>query len=253
MKEGGSTVERFVLANFKMNKVGFECKAWVEEFLAELFKAERLSLQFGVAPSFPYIKLMKEVAPETGLLVGAQNMYFGEKGAFTGEVSVQQIKDLGADFVIIGHSERRHIFGETDDLLRKKLISALSHDILPVFCIGETKDERESGKTYEVLERQLLVFEGIPDEYKGKKVVVAYEPVWAIGTGIPATRDQIKEAIDFVRHTLRKYISDFSVLYGGSINEKVAEEIKDICDGGLVGSASLDPHKFYRICVNFQA
>ena len=244
---------RYVLANFKMNKVGFECKVWVEEFLADFFKGDKLSLQVGVAPSLPYINLVKELSPETGLLVGAQNMYFEEKGAFTGEVSVQQIKDIGADFVIIGHSERRHIFGETDNLLRKKLISALSHDILPVFCIGETKEERELGRTYEVLGRQLSVFEEIPDEHRGKKVVVAYEPVWAIGTGIPATRDQIKEAIDFVRHTLGKYISDFSVLYGGSINERVAEEIKDICDGGLVGSASLDPHKFYRICENFQA
>jgi len=245
---------RYVLANFKMNKNSFECKVWMDSFLSYFFKGKRLSLRVGCAPSFPYIKLMKDMCRETGVLVGAQNMHFEEKGAFTGEVSVSQIKDIGADFVIIGHSERRHIFGETDDIIAKKLISALSHGILPVLCIGETREERESGKTLDVLRRQISSALGsIPDEHrKRSKIVIAYEPVWAIGTGIPATRSEIKEAIDFVRDIAKEYILEFSVLYGGSINEDVASEIKDICDGGLVGSSSLDPYKFYKICLNFE-
>lgn len=243
--------ERYVLANFKMNKNLFEVKKWAEEFLALLYKGKKLKLKVGCAPTFIYIKALKEMVIGTDLLVGAQNMYFEEKGAFTGEVSPNQLKDISVDFVIIGHSERRNIFGENDELISKKLLSALKHNILPILCIGETKEEREKGKTEEVLIRQISILSKVQDEMKDKKVVIAYEPVWAIGTGIPATKDKIKEAVELIKTEASKFIKNFSVLYGGSIDEKVAEEIKDICDGGLVGTASLDPHKFYKIAQNF--
>jgi triosephosphate isomerase len=153
--------------------------------------------------------------------------------------------------VIIGHSERRNIFGESDELISKKLLSALKHNILPVLCVGETKEEREKGETEKVLIKQISILSKIPDELKNQKIVIAYEPVWAIGTGIPATKDKIEKAVELIREEASKFIKDFSVLYGGSIDEKVAEEIKDICDGGLVGTASLDPQKFYKISQNF--
>ncbi|MCS7212891.1 MAG: triose-phosphate isomerase [Candidatus Calescibacterium sp.] len=234
------------LANFKMNKTLYDNKVWAEKFCELLFKGRKLSSKVGCAPSFPYIKTMKDVLIGTGIYVGAQNMYFEPKGAFTGEVSISQLKDLGIDFVIIGHSERRHIFGETDELIKKKVHSAASNGILPVLCVGETLEQRKSGKTLEIIEKQLEALEGAKNH-----IVIAYEPVWAIGTGIPATKEQIKEVVDFIREKSKKYIKDFSVLYGGSIDEKVAEEISDICDGGLVGSASLDPQKFYKICLAF--
>jgi triosephosphate isomerase len=243
--------ERYVLANFKMNKNLFEVKKWADEFLSLLYKGKKLSLKVGCAPTFIYIKALKEIVIGTGFLVGAQNMHFEEKGAFTGEVSPTQLKDIGVDFVIIGHSERRNIFGESDELISKKLVSALKHNILPVLCVGETKEEREKGETEKVLIKQISILSKIPDELKNQKIVIAYEPVWAIGTGIPATKDKIEKAVELIRKEASKFIKDFSVLYGGSIDEKVAEEIKDICDGGLVGTASLDPQKFYKISQNF--
>lgn len=239
---------RYVLANFKMNKSLRECVDWVHRFTELIFKVRKPKANVGFAPSFPYIKHMKDITVGTGIYVGAQNMHPESKGAFTGEVSVSQLKDIGVDFVIIGHSERRHIFGESDELIGRKLKAALENGILPVLCIGETLEERKAGKTLQTIERQLGVLKNIKE---AEHIVIAYEPVWAIGTGVPAEKPQIKEAVDFVKIKSKDYVKNLSVLYGGSIDEKVAKEIADICDGGLVGSASLDPEKFFRICSEF--
>ncbi len=255
---------RFVIANFKMNKVSHENRKWGERICELIFKLGKPRLSMGCAPSFPYIKIMKEIF--TGIdffIVGAQNVYFKEKGAFTGEISINQLKDIGADFVIVGHSERRHIFGETDELIAKKLEAVLNSNIMAVLCIGETRQERDDGKTYDVLKRQLSIISNISVGSKKlplDKLIIAYEPVWAIGTGIPATRKDIEDAVNFIRMELGSILEvsglgvsgkDVPILYGGSIDEDVATEIRDICDGGLVGSASLDPDKFFRISQNF--
>lgn len=237
---------KYVLANFKMNKTLDESKAWAEKICELVYKSsKKLNSKIGCAPSFPYIKTMKETLIGIEIYVGAQNMYFEQKGAFTGEVSISQLKDLGVDFVIIGHSERRHIFGETNELIKKKVMAALQNNILPVLCVGETLEERKSEKTFKVIREQL---EAVP-EGLNNKIIIAYEPVWAIGTGIAAKKEQIKEVVEFIRTKLNLSIP---ILYGGSIDEKVAKDIADICDGGLVGSASLDPEKFFRICNAFE-
>ncbi len=236
---------KFTIANFKMNKTLAENKAWAEKLCELIYKnSKKIKSKIGCAPSFPYIKTMKDALYGTEIYVGAQNMYFEQKGAFTGEVSVSQLKDLGIDFVIIGHSERRHIFGETNDLIKKKVSAALQNNILTILCVGEKLEERKSEKTFQVISNQL---EAVPEKITNNMLVIAYEPVWAIGTGIPAKKDQIKEVIEFIKGKF-----DIPILYGGSIDEKVAEEIADICDGGLVGSASLDPEKFFRICNAFE-
>ncbi len=244
------STKRFVLANFKMNKNLEEYKKWIHVFLELLYKFRVPKIEIGCAPSFPYISFMKQACIGTSILVGAQNFFPQKSGAFTGEVSISQLKDLQVDFVIIGHSERRKIFGESDQFVSEKLKSAIENDILPVFCIGETKEEREKNITFEILKSQLKALDQISLK---KEIVIAYEPVWAIGTGIPAKKEDIKSAVNFIKNEIsEKGFKSFSVLYGGSIDESVAESIKDICDGGLVGSASLDPQKFFKIAVNFE-
>lgn len=245
--------QRYVLANFKMNKKTGEIKKWADQILQLLYKRhEKIRVRIGVAPSFPHILTAKSLFYGTDIMVGAQNMYYEEKGAFTGEVSVSQLKDIGVDFVIIGHSERRKIFKEDNELIEKKLISAIRYGIIPVLCIGETLEEREKGLTEKVIDEQLKAVEKIPDEMTEIDLVIAYEPVWAIGTGIPAKPDQIAEVINKIKNKLKDKFPKISVLYGGSIDENVAKEIRHICDGGLVGSSSLDAQKFFKIAENFQ-
>ena len=179
-------------------------------------------------------------------------MYYLSNGAYTGEISCRMLKDLGCNWVIIGHSERRAIFGETDEMVCHKLNKLTSENMYPIVCIGETKDERENGKTEEVLSRQLLVaFEN----QKGKNIehtVIAYEPVWAIGTGITATIDMISEAHQCIRNIFNTNGfngNEISILYGGSVTNENAAELSNITDvdGFLVGGASLDVEKFYAI------
>jgi triosephosphate isomerase len=245
--------QRYVLANFKMNKNAGEIKKWADQILQLMYKRrEKIRVKIGVAPSFVHILTAKSLFQGTDIMVGAQNMYYEERGAFTGEVSVSQLKDIGVDFVIIGHSERRKIFKEDNELIEKKLISAIRYGILPVLCVGETLGERENGLTEKVIDEQLKAVERIPDEMMKIDLVIAYEPVWAIGTGIPAKPDQIAEVINKIKNKLKNKFPKISVLYGGSIDENVAKEIRHICDGGLVGSASLDAQKFYKIAENFE-
>jgi triosephosphate isomerase len=192
--------------------------------------------------------------------IGAQNCHQNESGAFTGEISAKMVQSVGCEYVIIGHSERRQYFGETDALLAEKTIVALQHHLTPLFCIGETLEERNDGSYFQVLERQLVdgVFTLSADDFA--KVVLAYEPVWAIGTGLTASPEQAQEIHAFIRAKIEgKYgatmANQTSILYGGSCNPKNAAELfaqQDI-DGGLIGGASLKSRDFVDIVKTFNS
>lgn len=210
-----------------------------------------------VCPPFTAIAATVNAAAGSNIAVGAQDLFWEDWGAYTGEVSGPMLKDLGCRYVIIGHSERRQYFGETDATVNKKLHAALRHDLVPIVCVGETLDEREAGKTLEVVRRQ--VEDGLkgltPDQVE--TLVVAYEPVWAIGTGRTATAADAQEVIAFIRKTLKAMYGERAELtriqYGGSVKpENIAELMAqpDI-DGALVGGASLDAVSFAAI-VNYK-
>jgi triosephosphate isomerase len=207
-----------------------------------------------LAPTFTNLEVVKNAIENSGILLSAQNMCWEEKGAFTGEVSPIQLKDIGCDYVIIGHSERRKIFGETDEILNKKIKSALKNSLKIIFCIGETLEERENQQTYRILQTQLQ--NGLKEISKDEisKIVIAYEPVWAIGTGKTATPDQAEDAHIFVRKEMErlydKNTSDnIRILYGGSVKAENIDELmsRPNIDGALVGGESLKADKFLRV------
>jgi len=211
-----------------------------------------------VAPTFTSLHAVAAALKGSSVLLAAQDLCWEEKGAFTGAVSPTQIKDAGCTHVIIGHSERRSVFGETDEVVNKKLATALKHGLVPVLCIGETLAERESQKTYRVLETQLSGALAGRKEEELSSLIVAYEPVWAIGTGKNATPEQAQDAHIFVRNLAgRLYSKNFSgalrILYGGSVKADNVDSImaQPDVDGALVGGASLKADGFLRI-VHFQ-
>lgn len=207
-----------------------------------------------VAPGYTNLWVVRQAIAGSKVLLAAQDVHWDEKGAFTGAVSPAQLLDSGCTHAIIGHSERRKIFGETDAVINKKLKAAVKHNLVPILCIGETLEERESQRTYRVLETQLSgAFSGLKAE-EVVRVVIAYEPVWAIGTGKTATPDQAQDAHVFVRRQMEKlYGRDFSsrvrILYGGSVKADNIDSLMaqaDI-DGALVGGESLNAEKFLRV------
>ena len=241
---------RFCVANWKMNFNSSDTKSFLENWGKKDLKNE--GVKTIICPSFTELNTTAELLQNSDSELGAQNVYYLSNGAYTGEISCRMLKDLGCNWVIIGHSERRAIFGETDEMVCHKLDKLTSENMYPIVCIGETKDERKNGKTEEVLSRQLLVaFEN----QKGKNIehtVIAYEPVWAIGTGITATIDMISEAHQCIRNIFNTNGfngDDISILYGGSVTNENAAELSEITDvdGFLVGGASLDVDKFYAI------
>ena len=241
---------RFCVANWKMNFNSSKTKSFLENWGKKDLNNKEVKTIF--CPSFTELNTTAELLQNSDSELGAQNVYYLSNGAYTGEISCRMLKDLGCNWVIIGHSERRAIFGETDEMVCHKLNKLTSENMYPIVCIGETKDERENGKTEEVLSRQLLVaFEN----QKGKNIehtVIAYEPVWAIGTGITATIDMISEAHQCIRNIFNTNGfngNEISILYGGSVTNENAAELSNITDvdGFLVGTASLDVEKFYAI------
>ena len=241
---------RFCVANWKMNFNSSDTKSFLENWGKKDLNNKEVKTIF--CPSFTELNTTAELLQNSDSELGAQNVYYLSNGAYTGEISCRMLKDLGCNWVIIGHSERRAIFGETDEMVCHKLNKLTSENMYPIVCIGETKDERENGKTEEVLSRQLLVaFEN----QKGKNIehtVIAYEPVWAIGTGITATIDMISEAHQCIRNIFNTNGfngNEISILYGGSVTNENAAELSNITDvdGFLVGGASLDVDKFYAI------
>ena len=241
---------RFCVANWKMNFNSSNTKSFLENWKKKDLNNKEVKTIF--CPSFTELNTTAELLHNSDSELGAQNVYYESNGAYTGEISCKMLKDLGCNWVIIGHSERRAVFGETDEMVCNKLDKLTSENMYPIVCVGESKDEREKGKTEEVLFRQLLVaFEN----QKGKNIehtVIAYEPVWAIGTGITATIDIISEAHQCIRNILNTNGfngDDIPILYGGSVTNENAAELSEITDvdGFLVGGASLDVDKFYAI------
>ena len=241
-----------IAGNWKMNKTASEARAFFSEFI-KLIKDVK-DIEIIIAPPFTALSAANEAAKDTILKISAQDMFWEEKGAFTGEISPIMIKDAGCSLCIIGHSERRQYFGETDEAVNKKIKTALKFGLVPIFCIGENLKEREANKTMKVIETQLQGGLTGLSENDMDKIILAYEPVWAIGTGKTATPAQAQEVHKFIRDYIRKKAGDkiadgMRILYGGSvtpenINGLMAEE--DI-DGALVGGASLKPDSFAGI------
>ena len=241
-----------VAANWKMNKTVAEAGDFLERFVASIGGLEAVDLV--ICPPYPALATAVEWTERTPIRVAAQNMHFEAEGAFTGEVSAAMLRDLGVEAVVLGHSERRQLFCETDEALARKVPAALDAGLLPILCVGESEDQRDAGETEEVLAAQLGADLAELDGGALSGVVVAYEPIWAIGTGRTATTAQAQEAIAFIRSRLAErdagQAEAVRILYGGSMKPDNAAELiaQPDVDGGLVGGASLDPDDFLAIC-----
>ncbi len=239
-----------VAGNWKMFKTPIEGRDFVQDFINLMLNIEDVEVIF--CPPFPALFNIDVVLKDTTLKLGAQNCHWEKEGAYTGEVSVSMLGSCGADYVILGHSERRHIFKETNDWINKKLKAVLDGGLKPILCIGETLDQRKSNETKDVLYHQLK--EGLKGVEKLDNVVIAYEPVWAIGTGETASNEQVGEAHKWVRNILSNFYSqdianDTPILYGGSVKPENAGELFEIEDvnGFLIGGASLKINPFKEI------
>lgn len=243
-----------IAGNWKMYKTTKEAVAFAEEF-KKLYKGT--DVQAAICAPFTQLEKLVSAFKGTGIKVGAQNVHFEEQGAFTGEISVGMLKEIGVDFCIVGHSERRQYFNETDETVNKKLHKLFAADITPILCVGEVLDERDAGKEFKVVKRQVVAdLAGLTEE-QTSKLVVAYEPVWAIGTGRTATPEQANEMCAFIRTTIEELYNDeisdkVIIQYGGSVKSSNATEIMNMeeIDGALVGGASLVPQEFMEI-INF--
>lgn len=244
---------KIVIANWKMNLLSREAAAFCQAFKAGY--TPKAGCEAGIAPPATLLHQVSALLAGSGVQVYAQNAYFEPKGAFTGEISMSQVKDAGCHGVILGHSERRHIFGETDENLVKKLKAAWECELMPVLCIGETLTQRDAGFTLDVLHKQLEVLKVTGPG----PLVLAYEPVWAIGTGRVAEPVQIEEVHAFIHdelwHLWHDRGLDIPIQYGGSVTPENFDGILAVpfVSGGLVGGASLDPAKFQKLIQQAQA
>ena len=238
-------------ANWKMYKTPDEARAFVRAFLKTPLSS---GVEVALFPASIDLLAAIDAAQGSTLRIGAQNMHFADEGAYTGEISAPMLLAAGATHVLIGHSERRQYFGETDELVNKKLHTALRHKLVPIVCVGEHLDQRDNGETEPVLRRQTSrALEGI-DAAQAAPIVIAYEPVWAIGTGKTATPEIAAEAHAIIRHEVAQLLGRptadaLRILYGGSVKPDNASQLcaqPDI-DGALVGGASLDPASFAKI------
>lgn len=244
-----------IIGNWKMNKLQSEAK----ELAKELIPLVQSSVA-DCAVCVPYTNLeaVKEILANTKIGVGAENAHWAESGAFTGEISAAMLEEIGISYCIVGHSERRQYFGETDETVNMRTASVIKHNMTAVVCVGELLEERELGKTEAVLTKQIT--EGLKNftAEDFKKIIVAYEPVWAIGTGKTATAEDANATILFIRNTVKELFgedvsSELRILYGGSMNMKNVDELMSMpeIDGGLIGGASLKAADFARI-VNYR-
>lgn len=248
---------KYVMANFKMNKTDGEVADYIK-MLSSLVTETDTKIVLGVP--FTSLKTAVEMAKGTNFLISAQNMNENEKGAYTGEISADMLSSLGVNAVILGHSERRSIYGESDETINKKVLKALKSGLVCIFCIGETIYERKNQMTEKVLQKQIT--EGLKSIYANelKNIVLAYEPVWAIGTGVIPTDVEIIETINTIRNILatmhdKEIAKEVVITYGGSVNDVNCKEISKLegVDGALVGGASLIPEKFAKIITAFKS
>ena len=246
--------KKVIAGNWKMNMLPNEAIAFIEEFTPLVKDTEN-----EVVLCVPYTDLFYSLltAQNTNIKIGAQNMHWEEKGAYTGEISPKMLKSIGVEYVILGHSERRQYFNETDETVNKKLKAAFEAELKPIVCVGETLEQREAGITAEIITSQTrLALEGLTDE-QVKNTIIAYEPIWAIGTGKTATSEDANNSIREIRTEIEKIygkdIADCVIIqYGGSVKSSNAKELFNMSDidGGLVGGASLKPDEFAKI-VNY--
>ena len=247
-------MRRFLIAgNWKMNTTRQSGVALAGELAAVVPQAE-VGVEVLVCPPYPYLLAVGEALAGSAVHLGAQDAYFEAPGAFTGEVAVDMLRDCGCRYVILGHSERRHVMGETDTIINRKVRAAVAGGLAAVLCVGELLSERQSGQTEEVLDRQMEGGLTGVSEAEAAQVVIAYEPVWAIGTGVTATPEQAESAHEHLRKWLaRRYTPAFSekvrILYGGSVKADNAETLlgQPNVDGALVGGASLKASTFVPI------
>lgn len=245
-----------IAGNWKMYKTINEAIALANNLKRELFKVNFAAVDVVLCPVFTALSEVAEVLNETDIQLGAQDVYWQEEGAFTGEVSPVMLKDAGCQYVIIGHSERRQFFGETNETVNKKIKAVLKHGLIPIVCVGENLRERESDSTFKVIEDHIqgaLVDISAEDMLK---IVIAYEPVWAIGTGKTASPEQAQEVHKFIRDLLRKMFGEeaagnIRIQYGGSVKPENITELmaKPDVDGALVGGASLKADSFSSIVI----
>ena len=241
----------FIAGNWKMYKTAEQAKAFAEEF-RKLYKPS--DVRVAIAAPFTQLWALKEAFAGSGIGVAAQNMHWADEGAYTGEVSAAMLKEIGVDYCVIGHSERRQYFAETDETVNKKVLKALEAGILPILCCGESLQTRDAGEQNAFVEAQIRAdFAGVSPE-DAKKVTVAYEPIWAIGTGRTASPQQAQDMCAYIREVLADiYGEDVSeeviIQYGGSVKPANASELMDQpdIDGALVGGASLKPADFIEI------
>ena len=239
-----SSEKRTLIAgNWKMNGLLQEAKDFMDAFGSNPAADH---VEVALMPPFTLLHSMSSRLAEMGVTLGAQNVYNEDKGAFTGSICPIMLRDAGCHYVILGHSERRSIIGETNAQIRSKMNAAWLHGLEPILCIGETLEQREKGVTNHVLAEQLAILKGAP---KGAPLTVAYEPVWAIGTGLTASPEQVTDTHAFVHGELQRLGHDCRVLYGGSVNPGNAEELMGCpgVEGALVGGASLKADSFMEI------
>ena len=242
-----------IAANWKMNKTIGEARAFCEALLPEVEGRGGGAAEVVICPPYLALPLVAQLCEGTGVGVAAQNMYYEESGAYTGEVSAAMLLDAGAGAVILGHSERRQLFGESDEALARKLPAALAAGLRPILCVGESETERESDETDRVLRRQVDAALSRVEDAQLAEVVIAYEPIWAIGTGKTATAEQANDACGFIRSLIAARDGDAGervrIQYGGSVKPANAAELlgQSEIDGALVGGASLDSDDFAAI------
>lgn len=244
--------DKIIAGNWKMNTTVDQAVKLATEIKARLTGYTDAVLL--ICPPFVNLSPVQEVIDKTVIKLGGQNVHFEKSGAFTGEISADMLKSIGCEYVIIGHSERRWIFGETDDMINRKVKSAIKAELIPILCIGEKIEDREAGSTEKVLEQQL---NGALKDFtttEMEKLVIAYEPVWAIGTGKTATPDQAEAAHKFIRNKISKeygsqIADDITILYGGSVKPDNSDELfaRENIDGFLIGGASLKAESFEKI------
>jgi len=243
--------KKIIAGNWKMNKTLSDAENLASAIKLDL--ADCREVDVVLCPPFTALKTVGEVIADTHIKLGAQNMHWETSGAFTGEISPAMLRDLFCRYVIIGHSERRSIFGETDAMINRKLRAALAANLTPILCVGETLQERDSGKAVDVVRQQLTAdLDGLKDE--AKSIVIAYEPVWAIGTGRTATPEQAQEMHAHIRGVISELAGEEAasavrIQYGGSVKPSNAAEIfrQPDVDGGLIGGASLEARSFVEI------
>jgi len=248
--------KKVIAGNWKMNMLPNEAIAFIEEFTPLVKDSEN-----EVVLCVPYTDLFYALltAQNTNIKIGAQNMHWAETGAYTGEVSAKMLKSIGVEYVILGHSERRQYFNETDETVNKKLKVAFENELKPIVCVGESLEQREAGITAEIITSQTrLALAGLTED-QVKNTIIAYEPIWAIGTGKTATSEDANNSIKEIRQEIEKIygkdVADCVIIqYGGSVKSSNAKELFNMSDidGGLVGGASLKPDEFAKI-VNYNA